>query len=103
MTWDRNRASAIRGRGINCLNHGTVLNIGTVAHRAQKHGVRLICLCDCVIGVKHLASGSVSQPMNGFGGNLVDAYISYGCLIFIAIFRDTLVLNRIRPPWPLFT
>jgi hypothetical protein len=41
----------VRGRGFNCLSHGTALNIGTVAYRAQKHGVRLICICDCVIGI----------------------------------------------------
>jgi len=67
----------MRGRGINCLSHGTALNISTVAHRAQKHGVRLICVCVSVTGITHLASGFVSEPMNGFGGNLVDAYISY--------------------------
>ena len=74
LTWDRTRVSAIRGRGINCLSHGAALNIDTVAYRAQKHGVRLICLCDCVIGVTRLASSFVSEPMNGLGETLVDAY-----------------------------
>ena len=90
---DRTRASGIRGRGIHCLSHGTALNIGTVAYRAQKHRVRLIRVCDCVIGITRLASCFGSKPMNGFGGNLVDACISYGCLIFIAIFRDAFVLT----------
>jgi hypothetical protein len=71
---------------MNCLSHGLAVNIGTVAYRAQKHGVRLICLCDCVIGITHLASCFVSEPMDGFGGALVDAYISYGCLILVKYF-----------------
>jgi hypothetical protein len=81
---------------VNCLGHGPALNIGTVVCRAQILGVRFICLRDCVTGMTHLASCCVSEPANGFGGNLVDVYKSYGCPIFIAIFCNAFVLNYIN-------